>query len=181
MTGSLSVTITPFATTAKFEITNTSAVAVYLTTKQIRGKAVRDLGPQTFESASSGTVGEPLAIDMEYQDVADMGQGAADFLYEQRNASRIAYQMDAVTFVANRSIAKMIAALSTEPGDQVVITEPVTGITAVRAIVHSVSLTEVEEGRLTCTFGLAPAAPFESWQVEVVGHNEVEQTIRVGF
>lgn len=185
LTGSISVTITAFATTAKFQITNNAAVPVYLVTPggatllQIRGKAVRDLGPQTFESTSS-TSGKPFAMDLSYQSDPNIGQNAADYVYAQRNATRFAYQVNAVKFRANRSTAKMVAALSAQPGDQVIITEPVNGLTLVSAIIQSVTLDE-NEGVLDCRFGLAPAAPFKSWQVEVVGANEVEQTIVVGF
>jgi hypothetical protein len=69
-TSSLAVTVTPFATTAKFDITNSYTDTVYVTTLQMRGTGIFDNAPQVFESyAAAMDYGDrPLDIDLKYQD-----------------------------------------------------------------------------------------------------------------
>lgn len=179
-TGSITVTATAFASSAKFVITNNHTGTVYLTKLQIRGKGVYDDGPRTFEKYTAATYGDrPLALDMPYQDDAEIGQSAADYIYAQYNS--LTNQIEGLEFVANQSDALMTQALTREPGDLITVTETVTGLSAVKAVIHSVEL-EVTGGlHLVCRWGLAPASPFNFFQWGITGAAEWGQTTVWGF
>ena len=163
----LSIVATAWGTRVKFVVTNNGAARVYLVTSggvtllQIRGKRLRDIGPQTLE-ASTGDADKELKIDMKYQDDPYVGQGAADYLKAQ--FSSVTQQVEAVEFIANASDDFMTHALAREPGDRVTITEPVTGLTLVDVIIHRVSLFVTDGPWVRCKWGVAPAAPFVFWQ-----------------
>ena len=190
LTASLSIAITPFASTCKFVITNNHASStIYLVTTggvtklQVRGKGVYDDGPQTFEAESTQSYGDrPVSIDMPYQDDPDIGQSAATYLEAQYNA--LDSLVEEIVFLANDSDDLMTQALAREPGDIITVTETLTGLSSVDAVIQRVEL-EIGLGssgpRLLCRFGLAPAAPFNIWQLGVAGNSELGETTVLGF
>lgn len=185
LTSSLSIVATAFATTVKFEVTNTSGATVYLAAPgfapmlRVRGKGVYDRGPHQYQSSSVQSYGvRPLTIDLVYQGNGDVAQSAADYVQSVYNS--LVRQAQELTFVANESDAKMLFALTVEPGDIITITEPMSGLSAVSSIVQSVSLS-IAEKFITCTLGLAPGSTFTSWLWGIVGHSEWGQTTTYGF
>ena len=153
-TASVTASLTPFASTALWTLSNASSTTLRVTLRVI-GKAIRDLGPSVREAVSVQPYGErTLAIDLKYQGSADFGgQLAAHLvtLYEDLDN-----QIEAVEFIANDSSAFMAAALQREPGDVVTITEGITGIASSTQIIQSVALTISEPCWITCRWTLAP-------------------------
>lgn len=180
LTGSITASLTAFASTGKWSLTNTSTQTAFIRTLKVVGKAVRDPGPQTFESFVSKTYGDrQVDVEMPYQDDADVGNSAAVYIRSQYDA--LEKQFDSITFVANDSDDLMTQALAREPGDRITITETVTGFTAVDAIIHSVEL-EVKGGVFVhCRWGLAPVSPFNVWQIGVAGQSELGVSTVLGF
>jgi len=185
LTSSLSIVVTAFATTAKFEVTNNGGATVFLAAPgfspmlRIRGKGVYDRGPQQYQSTSTQPYGvRPITIDLPYQGNGDVAQSAADYVEAVYNS--IGRQAQEITFIANESAAKMLFALTVEPGDYLTITEPVSGLSAVSSIVQSVSLTTIEKF-ITCKLGLAPGSTFTSWLWGIPGHDEWGINTTYGF
>jgi len=184
ITYAVSVTIEAWATAAKFTITNNSGFIAYMINAlgepflQVRGRAIRDLGPRTVESASS-TVGTPMEIDLEYQSNPYVGDAIGNLLFAQRKADNLPFQVKTLSFFANRSSAKMLLAIFAEPGDRIQLSETVTGLNATTQVIQSVTHEE-SEGVLYCTFELTQGYSFSAWQVGVVGRSEVGQTTLIG-
>lgn len=180
ITSALSVTLDDFSTTAKWTFTNTGTASGFITLQKVYGEAVRDLGPQTFESYTAQTYGDrPTDIDMPYQDNEYIGQSAAD--YTKTKYQSLTNQLESIEFVANQSDYLMTQALTREPGDLITITETVTGLGAVEAVIHSVEF-EVRAGlQIICRWGLAPASILDVWQLGVAGASELGETTLLGF
>jgi hypothetical protein len=188
LTGNLSIVATTFATTVKFDVTNTSASqAVYLiepggTTGpklRIRGKGVYDRGPQTYQASSPQAYGtRPIDIDMPYQSDPNIGQSGAEYVVASYKT--LSDQVMQITFAANDSGAHMLLALTVEPGDRVLVTEPVTGISAITATVQAIEL-DVTEKFMTVKLDLAPVSPFVNWLWGIAGKSEWDFTTVYGF
>jgi hypothetical protein len=175
----LTVSIDPFGTTAKWTVDNSSSAPVFLTTQKVIGKAVRDPGPQTFQSPV-GTAGErPITIDLPYQDDPYIGQSVADYVVSLY--SNPAHQVESITFIANASNTLMLQAMQREPGDLITISETVTGLASALAIIQSVSFEVVQGLYLLCRWGLAPADSTRYWQLGVAGASELGETTILGF
>jgi hypothetical protein len=187
LSASLSVTVVPFASTAKLTVTNNHASAtIYLVNGsgvaflQIRGKGIYDRGPQTFETASAATYGtRNLPIELDYLSDPTLAQSYAT--YVQAQYKDLSNRVGSIQFIANDSAAFMDQALDREPGDVIAVTEAVTGLTLIEAVIQSVELTVTEGPWIVCRWLLAPAAPFKSWVLGVAGRSELEQTTRLGF
>lgn len=190
ITTSVAVTVTAFASSAKFVVVNNHAsLTAYLVTSagathmRARGKGIYDDGPQTFESYTAMAYGDRgVAIDLPYQDNADVGQSAAAYINAQYNNP--AAHVDSQTHLANDSDALMTQMLAREPGDVVTVTESLTGLSAVDAVIQRVEI-ELTLGasgpRLLCRHGLAPAAPFRVWLLGTVGNSELDTSAVLGF
>lgn len=179
LTADISVVTTAFASTAKFEVTNGGATAAYLTKLQVRGKGVYDNGPRTSQSYTAKDYGDrPFDLDMPYQDDPEIAQSAATYLDAQFND--LEDQAEAIEFVATSTSALLAQALLREPTDCVTITETLTGLSAVGVIIQSVELA-YEARQLRCRWTLAPAAPFNFWQLGVAGASELGSTTVLGF
>ena len=163
----LSISATAWGTTVKLVVTNNGSQRIHLVTSggvtllQMRGKRVRDVGPQTSE-VSSGNADRSLNIDMKYQDLIYIGLSAAQYLAAQQ--ASLASQVDEMEFIANVSDAFMTQALAREPGDRITVTEPVTGLALVDAVIHRVTLQVTDGPWLRCIWGLAPASPWNFFQ-----------------
>ena len=181
LTADVAIVTTAFASTAKFVITNNAAVPAFLTKLQIRGKGIYDDGPQTFESYTAKSYGDrPYSLDMPYQDDPDIGQSAADYLNAVYNS--LTAVLEAVEIVANSSSTFLTQALAREIGDQITITETVTGVAATKGVIQSVEI-ETEIGGLfyRCRWGLAPTSPFAFWILGTAGSSELGTTTVLGF
>lgn len=180
MTASITAAIDPFGTTAKWTLTNTASTTAYITLQKVIGKAVRDPGPQTYESYTAKSYGDrPIDIDLPYQDDPYIGQSAADYLVSQYAA--LSQQVESMTFIANASHANMLAAMQIGIGDRVTVTETVTGLSSVQCLVQSIEF-EIQQGiYIVCRWGLRPANTIRFWQWGVVGASEWGSTTVYGF
>lgn len=180
LTSSITASLTAFGTTAKWTFSNAAATAAFLTTQKVIGKAVRDPGPQTFEAYSAQDYGDrPVDIDLPNQDDPYIGQSVADYVVMQY--STLSQQIESIAFIANSSDALMTQALAREPGDRITITETLTGVSSVDAIIQSVEF-EVAAGiYIICRWGLVPADANRYWQLGVAGASELGDTTVLGF
>ena len=180
LTADLSIVTTPFASTVKYDVTNTGAAAVYLTKLQIRGKGVYDNGPRTLESYVAADYGDrPIEIDLPYQDDPYLGQDLASYIRAQYDG--LESMVESVEFIATTNTTMLGAALSLEPTDVITLTETVSGLSGTDAIVQSVELTLVTSQHLRCRYLLAPAAPFAFWSLGTAGASELGETTVLGF
>ena len=181
-TATITVTLTAFASTAKWSFQNTSALGLPVEVRDlvIIGKVLRDLGEESYEAASSQYYGErALAIDLPFQQSATTARHMAQWIADQYSV--LAEQTSAVEFIANDSSANMTAALAVEPGDAITLTETVTGLSSVKCLVHSVSLDVTEGPWVRCRWGLAPGEPWSMWSLGTSGYTELGQTTTLGF
>jgi len=170
-----------FASTTKFTITNNDAGAVFLTKLQIRGKGLYDFSPITVESISVQSYGErDIDIDLKYQNNYNVAKGIADYIRFQFEL--LGNQAFSLTFQANYQDAHMLAALSGQIGQKIVVTETVTGLIAAALFIQSVQLEVAEPVWITCTLGLAATSFFsEVWQMGIASHGEVGDHTYFGF
>jgi len=157
-----SVVKTTFATTMKIDITSAEpTTTIYIIALTIVGKVLRDHGPQTYEAISVQSYGDrPINIDSPYLSNAQIAQEWATKLEDQYND--LDDQVNSITIVGNYSTNFMTQVLAREPGDVITITESLTGLSSVTALIHSVDLTVEDRGLLTCTWGLATVPPLTS-------------------
>lgn len=175
-----------YGTSVHFIIKNSGTSTVYLIAPsgsgpklQVRGKGVYDRGPQTYQASSTQPYGiRPLDVDQPYQNDPNIGQASAEYIEAIYN--NLLRQPSDLTFIANVSAAKMIFALTVEPGIILTLSEPMTGLVAVGVVVQSVSL-GVVEGVITCKLGLAPSSVFSFWLWGIVGRSEWGESTIYGF
>lgn len=186
LTASVGVTISPFASTAKWTIVNNavsggSPIPVFILLLKAVGKAVRDPGPQSYEASSVETYPTRiLDIDLKYQANAQIAQSYAAYVQGQFKALAT-LGASSLAFIANDSAANMAQALDREPGDVITVTEPVTGLVLLEAVIQSVEFDVSSGPWIVCRWGLAPAAPFKSWVLGTVGRSEAGTTTILGF
>ena len=181
LTASITAAINPFASTAKWTFTNNHAtLTAYITLQKVLGDAVRSPGPQTFQSYTAQDYGvRALDLDLRYQDDANLAQSYADYIKQQYQT--LANQIGELEILANDSADFMAQALAREIGDVITITEAVTGLASIEAVIHSVELEVTPGPWIICRWGLAPAAPFKAWVLGITGRSEMGETTRVGF
>lgn len=179
-TGSVSVVTTAYATRVEFAVTNGFTGPIYLTKLQLRGKGVYDIGPRTFEAATTiAAYDRPVEIDMPYQEDVAIAQSVGLFVNAQYQA--LAQQADAVGFVAGRSTTFMAAAMALEPTAVVTVTESVTGLAAVPLTVQGIELHYAHKRSLRARLLTAPAAPYQMWALGTAGFSELGSTTILGF
>ena len=167
-TANLTITTTAFASTVKFLVENTGATDTYVTKLQIRGKGIYDDGPRTFESFSTQTYGDrPLDLDMPYQDDPGVGRDAATYIRAQFD--NLSNQVNELEFVASKTSALFSQAMLREPSDVVTVSETVTGLASIDAIIQSVSLTMHHKTQLKCRLRLTRGDPFNVWILGTAG------------
>lgn len=179
LTSALSVTTTAFGASARFELTNTGLVTLYVTHLQLRGKGVYDEAPQTFEESSVASYERPLAFEMRYQDSPYIARAAAEALHGVHSV--LEQQIESLSFVASVSDDALTRALTLEPGDRITVTETVTGLTAIEARVTELELEVGPRRLLSCRVGLAPVSTIDPWQVGTAGLGELGTTTYLGF
>lgn len=179
-TASLSIDTSDFATTAKFEITNTSGSTVFLTHLQIRGKRVLDIGAQTLQSGdSSSRRSKPILIDLPLQSDPHVGQSAADYVRQQYGDQR--RQITQLEYLANYSETLLAYFMTLEIGDRITVNEPQTGLVNVDAIIQSIDIVVSDALVVVCRYVLAPANQLALWQWGVVGASEWGETTVYAF
>lgn len=180
LTDAVTVTLDAFASTAKWTIVNTGAAKAHMTLLAPIGKAVRNPGPQTYE-ASTGAANKPLEINLPYQDNATIARGVARHVLRLYGGG-VAQQIEAIEFMANYSQDYLEQALAREPGDMITVSEEVTGIAAVLAVIQSVELRVTDDGAvLWCRWGLAPGTATAVWRIGVPGKSEIGVSTFAGF
>lgn len=157
-TAQFTAVVSFFGSTMKVVVTNNSGGIAFLTKLQGRGRGLYDVAPVTQESGS-GT--RQLNVDLIYQDDALIAKDLADLILNEREI--LNKQVNEVSFNPHRTPELVRQALDREPGDLVLITESVTGLVGVPAIIHRVNLRVVAPLHLQCTWGLAPSVSGEQW------------------
>lgn len=180
ITADIDAAIEPFASTAKWTLTNNNAATAYIRTLKVVGKALRNPGPQVFEATSTQSYGtRPLNLTLRYQANAAIAQEYATYVEDQYNA--LEDQIEAIEFIANDSSDFLTHALAREPGDIITVTEAVTGLSSTQAVIQSVEFTVDEGPWITCRWGLAPANISSAlWILGVEGSSELGETTVLG-
>jgi hypothetical protein len=193
------------ATSVRFHITNHGAVAGYVTKLQCRGNGIyryptvieREVDPIVADRLFEPILGvgdhppvgdrrkygqRVLKIDMPFQTNVNVGQSIAQYL--ANILSQPLARVSAVTFLANRSPALMLAALDREPGDRISVTERVSGLAGQEFIINGVRL-EMQPTSgpvlIWCTWYLEPADSTKYWFLGTPGASELGVSTVLGF
>lgn len=159
-TASLSIVATAFAAAVKFDVTNTSGSDIFLCNAsgpllQIRGKGIYDESPISYDASSTQSYGERIAIvDLPYQNNGTTAQERATFL--ERQYRSLSEQVTSLGFEASTSSALLLQGVSREIGDVVTITETMTGLTGVEAVIQAISWSFTAPGWMRVRYTLAP-------------------------
>ncbi len=149
---------------------------------QLRGKAIRRSLLELAVTVPGGFGRQVLTFDMPYQSDANIGTDVAEYL-----ATLLATpsaQIASVRFLANRTVDHMAAALRREPGDRVMVSEIVNGITDSEAMINGVRL-ELEQGGegvlVWCTWFLDAISATHYWLAGLPGSSEAGVTTIPGI
>ena len=192
ITTSVAVThATSSANSVTFNIQNNAGVTAYLTTLQVRGKALKDVTETVF-SATSGSsqlaYGEnDSRISMQYE--SNTGSFASEIANWILNITKNArYVVKQFTLASNSNSTLMTQSLAREPGDKITIAETVTGLAAtgtagvqIGYFINGVSMTVNSGGIINTTWVLAPADQQSAWVLNQVGASELGVTTNLGF
>jgi hypothetical protein len=155
MDDDLAITVSPFGTTAKFEFRNDGSRTGYITKRQVRGRALKEFAPTSVVSFEPQRYGQrSMTLDFDLMTDPNKARPMADYIRILRQ--NFVNRVEEATFLANRSVEHMRAALSVEIGDRIAINEPVTGMVYAEALVRSIALELDGEGALMCRWGLTP-------------------------
>lgn len=180
LSASITASLTAWASTAKWTLTNTAAQTAYIRTLKVVGKALRRPGPQVFESKSTQSYGtRPLELELKYQSDGRVAQSYAEYLENQYRT--FSNQVGELELLGNYSTDFLTQVLAREPGDVITVTEAQTGLSLIDAVIHSVELDIVAGPIVRCRWGLARAAVFQPWLAGTVGRSEAGTTTIPGF
>lgn len=167
MTASVTVTATFWTSMVELTIENTDLTrdAYMVNTSgtpvlQVRGRGYY-FGLPVLSQATSGAGSRPLAIDMYYQDSVNIADQLAMFVL-QGNSNELT-QLQEVTLKSGLDAATLAALIDLEPTDQIDVSEDVTGLAGVRAVVKRINLQIEPAGILTARLGLAPFQTGNMW------------------
>lgn len=179
LTASLTASAATTGSGVVWTLENTSTQGGWVTALQIRGKPIKR-NALPIERTVSGSYGsQVLTVDMPYQSNTSVASGIATHLTDV--LSTPSARVRAVRFLANRSVLHMAAALKREPGDRVMISETVTGLSDTEVVINSVRL-ELEEGRmLWCTWGLDAISASHYFLLGVDSFDNLGQTTVLGY
>jgi len=169
LTASLGLVFASSGNSATFTFTNNHPTAtIYLTSVQVRGKAVQDryeVSVFSKDDTSATAYGErDFTYDMIFEDSIDVGAGFAEWMVSLYGNPRMV--IASIGIKGNRSDALMIQALAREPGDKITVTESMTGIAANTYFINGVQLTVDAGGEITASWVLAPADQSQAWILE---------------
>lgn len=187
VTASMVVEFTHAGVFGVFRITNPTNADVYVRTLQIRGKGLYQYADLLCRSESAEGLVEygenHVALDMAYQTDPQVGQGVADWV--QATWSQETTGVSRLSFLANRSDALLLAALTVEPGTAVCISEAATGVDfdddIANYYVHRVRYALTEGDILRVTWTLAPADRERFWILDEPGRSELDETTRLAY
>ena len=182
---------TTSANSVTFNIQNNAGVTAYITTLQVRGKALKDVTETVF-SATSGSsqlaYGEnDSRISMQYE--SNTGSFASEIANWILNITKNArYVVKQFTLASNSNSTLMTQSLAREPGDKITVAETVTGLAAtgtagvqIGYFINGVSMTVNSGGIINTTWVLAPADQQSAWVLNQVGASELGVTTNLGF
>tara|TARA_R110002020_G_scaffold2230_3_gene10424 strand:- start:32527 stop:34158 length:1632 start_codon:yes stop_codon:yes gene_type:complete len=182
---------TTSANSVTFRIVNNSGVTAYITTLQVRGKALKDVTETVFSStdaASQLEYGEnDSRVSMKYE--SNTGAYASEVANWILNITKDArYVIKNFTLKSNSSTALMTQSLLREPGDKIAVAESVTGIAASGAtgvqigyFINGVSMTVNPGGIIDTSWVLAPANQQSAWVLGTAGASELGVTTNLAF
>jgi len=146
------------ANSAAVSASNISGTIGYLNDFALRGKAIYSFDPVEYESrneASASSYGERvLDLDLDFHTNQVRGEPLAQYLRSVWDAPR--KLIKSVRFLANRSDASALAAMTCEPGSRVYIFEEATA-TDGQFDINSVEYEAVSDKELWVTWGVVKA------------------------
>lgn len=186
LSANLTVTVDPFAASAKFTVTNNGAVGAYLVNGsgtpllQLRGTGIYDNAPETRRSTSVQSYGvRRLDVDLKYQTSGAFASDAAVFIRSQYDD--LDDQVEQIAYDPQKSDALMLEALTVEIGDVKTVSETMTGTDDVEVIVQAVEYEVTKGDYLHVRYVTAPVGPFKFWQLGIVGASELGVSTTLGF
>ena len=184
LTSSLGLSFSYSSNSATIVWTNNHASStIYLTTMQVRGKAVQDryeLGVESTAAASVTKYGErDLTYDMIFEDSTGLAKGVADWIVALYGSARMV--VSEIMIKSTRNATLLTQALAREPGDKITLSEGMTGITAVAYFINGVKGTYSAGGLLDVSWVLAPADQQQAWILEDAVAGLLESTTILGF
>jgi hypothetical protein len=182
LTAFIAVVATPFASTVKFDVTNSSGFVAYLVTNagvpllQIRGKGIYEDAPITAQSYSTNTTlgDQTLEVDMPYQSDANVAQDLADYL--RTTFESLGSQVTSLTYLPEKSDTLMLQALQREITDVISVTEPVTARSATKCAIQSIDFEVTALGLARVTYGLAPFQVQQAWVLDSASYSQLDST-----
>lgn len=186
ITSDLSLSFSSTSNTGTLSFTNNGGVDAYLTTLQVRGKAVADryeLGVFKHNTTSEDTFGElDLNYDMLFEDRAEYALAVCDWFLSLYGGTTLKMHIPAMTVKADDSeTALLTQILAREPGDKITITESMAGISAITYFINGVRIT-IKPGQIfDSQWVLAPADQQQSWLLEDPVAGLLEISTVLGF
>lgn len=165
VTASFTVTVQKGPSGANFTVTNNTAAVGYLTALRLRGKGVKDKASLVLQSPSGSVGKHVVALDMPYQDNANVGQGAADYYLGRYNT---AYAQARTASVPGKSAALLTQLLQREVSDRVTVQETVTGLNN-DFFINGLEERILPSGHMQAMYTLSPAQDPLSGLYWVVG------------
>ena len=169
LTGNISITTTPFASTAFFEIENTGGVDAYLVTSagapllQLRGRTVSDIAPLTVESYIARAYGD-RALDIDQPLQASTLRAQLEATYLRNQYSVLAHQVERIPVNPDYSSALKAICLALEIGQILTLSETVTGIATVPLVVRAIDNELSPNNVWSLTFTTGPqGGPATDW------------------
>lgn len=158
LTSQVSVTVTPFFTTALFEITNTSGVIAYRRKLQLRGRSIKDLNPVWTEASLAANYENQVEIDLRYQHDTAFAKNEA--MHIAASYFELGNIIDSIAFLPVRNEGLLDRMLQIEVGDVVRVSEYATGTSLVSSYVqwieHEISADGPNGPMVKVRMGLAP-------------------------
>ncbi len=182
MNGDLAVVITKGGNNSTLALTNNGKVIGYINLLQIRGKGLYLFSPVEVlseDGTSQSTYGErTLVYKLPYQDSLNIAKDFADhFLAAYKDPVTF---VDSIEFIANTNATLMTAALAVEIGDQVTITETVTGLAAVDYFVNGIELVITGSGKIMCKWIVTVADTNTYWILGDATDGKLDVTTALG-
>tara|TARA_Y100000310_G_scaffold98201_1_gene95920 strand:- start:14854 stop:16497 length:1644 start_codon:yes stop_codon:yes gene_type:complete len=184
LTSDLTIVFSFTSNTATLSITNDHASSTaYLTTLQVRGKAVKDryeVSVFKHDADSEEANGErDITYDMVFEDRVEFALGVADWFLALYGDIRTI--PSAHTIKADTSAALKLQALAREPGDKITVTEDMTGISAKTYFINGVQMTINPGDLIEVSWVLAPADQSQAWILEDAVAGVLETSTYLGF
>ncbi len=182
ITGDHTVTPVTGGNSVRWTITNNGSVSGWVMTLQVRGRGLYDydqLIGESEDSTSQDDHGENvLEIDMPYQSDINIAVNLSAYELAQRKDPRT--YISHVGFLGNSSDALMLAGLSREPGDEVTLTETVSGISGDFSI-NGCDIVIMPNSIIKFGWTVVPQTDTTSyWLLGTVGRGELNTNARLG-